>query len=541
MMISRRDLVKLGLKAGVGATLLSGVPRWAQAKALGIAPEMPLPITDPWIKELALRAVEAARSAGAMYADVRLTHTRGRGFSPFPTSVGDSERLSVGVRALVDGYWGFAASPIWQPDEMARLGREAVNQAKVMAMGPRRQIDLASVPVVHDEHWTMPVEIDPFEVSPFEVTDFLMGLRHFVKGFSGFKPGDYQPLAHFQVQEKAFASSEGAYYTQRVYRSLGELKIGYEGGARKVGGALDTLTPAGLGWELFTGQAIREQIRQLMEELKEDASLPLKPVEVGRYEVVCDAQTVATLADRTLGTATQLDRALGFEANASGTSYLNAPLEMLGRFEVGSPLLTLTANRSERGGAATVAWDDEGVRPDEFTLVREGTLEDFQTTRESAAWLVDSSTKANREIRSHGCAAAPSAINVPMLHTPNLRVEPGSEALDFDGAVASLEEGIAIRHMGVDMDFQGLNGLGQSSRVYEIKDGKRVAMIQGAGFLFRAPELWKGLVALGGEESVRRYGLGSSKGEPAQSVFHSVSAPPAVFEEFTVIDPKRKA
>ncbi|HEY8510261.1 MAG TPA: hypothetical protein VIL32_18035, partial [Steroidobacteraceae bacterium] len=108
-------------------------------------------------------------------------------------------------------------------------------------------------------------------------------------------------------------------------------------------------------------------------------------------------------------------------------------------------------------------------------------------------------------------------------------------------AIAGMESGVAIRGLNIDMDFQGLNGLGTTDRLYEIKNGKKVARIVGAGVLFRAPELWKGLRALGGRNSSRRYGTFAVKGAPAQRGYHSVTAPPAVFDQLTLIDVKRKA
>src|SRR5690606_19328218 len=135
-------------------------------------------------------------------------------------------------------------------------------------------------------------------------------------------------------------------------------------------------------------------------------------------------------------------------------------------FEVGAPALSLRANRSERGGAATVHWDDEGVEPDEFALVEDGVLKDYQTTREGAGWLAESYASQGRPVRSHGCAYAPSAVDAPLTHRPNLVVAPGTEALDFDSAIASLGQGIAVRKLDIDMDFQGLNGLGVG-RFYE--------------------------------------------------------------------------
>lgn len=536
MSITRREL----LKVGISAAALVAVPRPVLAY-FGGGPEPVPPIQDPRVKELAFRAVEAAMDAGSTYVDVRLTHTRARSFGlAMVTNINDSEELTVGVRALVDGYWGFAGSATWSPEEMARLGREAVQHAKINALGLVRVVDLAPKPVVTDAHWQTPVEIDPFEVSPFEIVDYQKGLQYFVARDREFT------LSHratrFEVREEAFACSDGSYVTQRLYGSDGVITLTYTPEAgQQMEWLLDGLSRAGVGWELYAGQPLRDRIERLKEEMKEHWMLPVKPVEVGRYPTVCDARSVAGLIDATLGSSTELDRALGYEANADGTSFLNDPLEMIGSFEVANPILTLNANRSEPGGAATVRWDAEGVEPAEFTLVQDGVLVDFQTTRESAGWLADHYRDQGRPFRSHGCAFAQTANHAPLQRRPNLVVEPGEEALDFDDLVTGLEDGIAIKGLHIEIDFQGLNGMGVGQRVYEIKGGKPVARVVGAGFLFRAPELWKSLAVLGGAQSVRRYGLETRKGQPAQEAHHSVTAPPAVFEQFTVIDALRKA
>jgi TldD protein len=498
------------------------------------------PIQDPQVKALALRAVDAAMSAGATYVDVRLTRTRRRRVAPnMSGGVSDREELVAGTRALVNGCWGFASGPVWDADEMVRLGREAVHQARAMAFGPARQMDLAPVSAVNDGHWTMPVEIDPFEVPPFEIHDYLASLRLWVGRFPGFSIS--RIWADFQHQEKAFASSVGSYCTQRLYLTTGTISLRLRRDDGEFEDWVEQLTPAGLGWELFKGERLRGSIEQLMEEMKFHLSLPAKPVDVGRYDAVCDAMTVASLLDATLGRATELDRSLGYEANAGGTTYLSDPVAMLGSYEAGAPSVNVSANRSEPGGAATVRWDDEGVAPDDFTLIDRGTLVDFQTTRESANWLAEYYAAQGRTVRSHGCANAPSALEPQLLHPPNLSLAPGREPLDFDGAIAEMQDGIAVKKLDIDMDFQALNGLGTGSRIYEVKNGKRVARIVGAGLLFRAPELWKGLKAVGGPDSLGRYGFPSLKGEPQQRTYHSVTAPPAVFEQFTVIDVLRKA
>jgi TldD protein len=532
MSISRRDF----MKAGVTVAAAVAVPRPLLIRFGAKAEPVP-PIDDRRFEELVGRALDAARAAGAGYADVRLTHDRTRSID-YTSNVQETEDMVVGVRALVNGYWGFASGPVWSADEMARLGREAVVQGKTNALGKARIVELAPVTTVKDGHWVMPIRIDPFDVAPIEIADYLAGLRLFAVRTPGVSV--IMDDCSLFTQEKAFGSTAGSYCTQRTYLTSGTFVMSLEQGEKRGGGSLDGLSPAGMGWELYRDQPLREAIERLIDEVKADMRLPVKPVDVGRYDMVFDARSVANLVHGTLGPATELDRALGYEANAGGTSYLDDPLHMVGSYQAGAPSLTVTANRSEPGACATVKWDDEGVTPDEFTLVKDGVLVDYQTTRESARWLEAYYGKRGTSLRSHGCAAAPSGIFAPLQHAPNLVMGPGKDALDFDALVTGLTTGIAMKEASFDMDFQKLNGLG-TGRAYEIKGGKRVAVIGGAGVLARAPELWKALLAVGGRASARRIGLMSEKGEPTQRHVASVTAPPAIFKQLTVIDPLRKA
>jgi TldD protein len=544
MSITRRTLLHSGLKIGAAAAAVSALPRPLLAQ-LGRTLEPLPPIEDPSLKSLTARAIDAARGAGASYADVRLTHDRVRTFG-INSHIDDFESMLVGVRALVNGYWGFASGPVWTPDEMARLAREAVHQAKTNALGKPRAVDLAPAPVVADGHWEMPVAIDPFETSPFEINDFLESLSIYLARTPNARL--LTNTAGAVVQERAFASTAGSYCTQRCHRMEGafqferQLEHGQRGGI-----GLDCLTPAGMGWELYAVNRIPrvrdhtmyEEIDRALEELKEDLLMPVKPVEVGRYPVVFDPLTVANIVDETLGRATELDRALGYEEKASGTSYLNDPSTMLGSYQAGASTLNVTAERAEPGAVGTVKWDDEGVVPDAFTLVKNGVLTDFQTTRESARWLEAAYTKHGLAVHSHGCAGAPSAVYAQLQHTPNLSLAPGRDGKDFGTLVSGMERGIAVKSGQVDLDFQHSSGLG-TGRLYEVKQGKRVARLVG-GFLFRATDLWKSIQALGGEEGLRRYGIKTAKGEPAQEYHHSVTAPAAMVKDLTIIDPLRKA
>jgi len=135
------------------------------AAAAVLAP--PLPQTDPVIRDLCLRALEAARGAGASYADVRVGRNRSQSVATREqqiTGANESETFGFGVRVLVDGAWGFAASRELTRDEVVKVARSAVAQARANRRATRRPVTLAPVDPVQDGRWQSPVEIDPFKV-----------------------------------------------------------------------------------------------------------------------------------------------------------------------------------------------------------------------------------------------------------------------------------------------------------------------------------------------------------------------------------------
>jgi TldD protein len=345
----------------------------------------------------------------------------------------------------------------------------------------------------------------------------------------------------FSRQQKVFASTDGSTWSQTTYLSGGAFSVTYhddyvqqlgQGGA-----GADFLSPAGKGWEHISESGLIDEIPRLLDEAEQ--SRHVIPVEVNRYDTVFSAQAMASLLDNTLGAATELDRAMGYEANADGTSYLNEPLEMLGTYSIGNSAINVTGNRSLVGGCATVKWDDESFVPDDFTLVKDGVLVDFQTTREQADWLAPYYKKINHPVKSHGCAGSESALTITMQHAPNLQLMPAATDTSFDALVADVKKGVAVMSVYVSMDQQQLNGIGYPS-LRKIVDGKLGPYIMGAGIQFRGPQMWKNLAAVGGAKETRWFGLNRGKGQPWQNTTHSVGAVPARINNVDVIDIRHK-
>ena len=157
---------------------------------------------------------------------------------------------------------------------------------------------------------------------------------------------------------------------------------------------------------------------------------------------------------------------------------MNDPLGMLGSFKTACPLVTVKSNRSAPTQLATVKWDDEGVIPSETTLVKDGILHDFQTTREQAAWLAPYYGKVGRPVESNGCAASQSGLAITMQHMPNLSLEPSPSPVKLDDLIANVKDGIHLSHSSLEqIDFQGRTGLLLNGRMREIKNGPLGRMI----------------------------------------------------------------
>lgn len=530
---TRRDILKTGIVLGASTMF----PRNVYPNSIDSPNHYSAIHDESNLKSIVNSAVDSAVSAGAQYADARLTHTQDLSYSGMATPR-RGEFMGIGVRALYQGYWGFAAGAIWSLEDAASLGTEALENAKVNVLGNPREVDLAPA-VLESGTWFTPVEADPFEIAFEEVFDFMSGLRTFISGLKFFNSSRIGVA--FTRQKKAFGNSSGQFTLQQLYRTTGIVEFGIKDQKNRTAAAsLDTLTPAGMGFEHLRGQQLRSQIEVAHEEAMRDLELEIKPIEPGRYTTLIDQLGVASAVNETIGVATQIDRAMGYEANAGGTSYIVDPQEMLGTFKIGNSSLNISCDRSEPGSVGRVKWDDEGVNPRKFDLVKDGILINMQTNREGAGWIKSHYQSSNQEFSSGGCAYAQDAIDSPLVQSADLTLRSGSEPNDLDSMRKEIDKGMELKAPTFDMDFQQITGLAIGS-IYEVKGGKRTARLVKGGILFRTPELWSNLIQLGGSSSSKRFGMMTKKGEPEQSSYHSIYSPPAAFKEMTFIDISRKA
>jgi TldD protein len=502
-------------------------------------------LDDPQTKALALRAIDAARSAGATYADVRISRNRQQALGTRERQItffNDADTYGFGVRVLAGGAWGFAASRDVSADEVARVARQAVAQARANATAMKRPIELAPTEVYRDARWTSAFEIDPFTVPIEQKVDLLLRANAEALKVQGARFVNSNMF--FLKQEKAFASSEGSYIEQTFYRSwpvMNVTAVSPDFSDFQSRQSTD-VAPRGFGYEHVRDAHLVENAGRWAEEAV--AKLSAKPVQPGRYDLVLLPTHLWLTIHESVSHPTELDRIMGYEANYAGTSFVSPIDQYLGRFRYGPDFMNIQGERTTPGGLASAGYDDEGVKPDEYLIIKNGIVNDLQTTREQAPWLADWYRQQGRPVRSHGNSYAQGWEFVQFQRMPNVNLLPNaSRDVPLDELIGGVEDGILIDGDGsFSIDQQRYNAQFGGQVFYEIKGGKKGAMLKDVAYQMRTPEFWNSMDLIGGRGT---YFIGGSffdgKGQPSQVNAVNHGSPAARFRRVNVINTGRRA
>jgi TldD protein len=528
MSTTRRDFIKSASLAGAAVTASS----WSGGLVL---PNAAVEQSHSLLKDLCLTALDAARTAGATYADVRIVNVRDQSVAAREnrvTEISDSETFGVGVRALAGGAWGFAASRLLNRQECQRLASQAVDQAVANARVVRTPVELAAVEVYPDGIWRSPIRRDPFRVSMEDKIDLLLSAN--AQALSVNRAEFVNSSMHFVRQQTTFASTEGSILEQTVYRTVPQMTV--------TAVAPDSMSsqsrtsvevaPMGLGYEHVEAANLEERAVEWAEEAVE--KLSATPVEPGEYDLILDPMNLFLTIRETIGYATELDRALGLEANYAGTSFLAPPADVIEKLQYGPEFMNVIGDRTQEGALATVGWDDEGVAADSWAIVKDGIFVDYQTTREQVKWI----SALTGITRSHGCSFASSWDSVQFQRMPNVSLMPGEDDYVLEDLVSATDRGILVKGRGTySTDQQRANFQFGGQVVYEVRDGQVGRMLKDVAYKGNTLGFWNSMDMLGGPRSYFVGGTtGDSKGQPAQDHATSHGCPPTRFRQIEIIN-----
>jgi TldD protein len=467
-------------------------------------------------------AVTRIRASGAEYGDIRLLD------STWQTIKGQDRRIAAvreqrdtgfGVRVLYHGAWGFAASSVISAEEVPRVTDQAIEIAKASATLTGDPIRLAPEPV-HRDHIVTPCRIDPFTVPLEQKTQLLLETMERLHHTTGIARSSAE--LWLRRDRKLFGSTEGSHLSFDLLACQGGIQATARHDGRFATRSYNT-PHLRLGYELIEDAQFLREASRVAEQAVEKVQAP--PVEPGRYDLVLDPEHLSLTIHESCGHPSELDRALGYEANYAGTSFLTP--DTLGSFRYGSPHINLVADNTEPETLAATGYDDDGVACQRWDIVREGLFVGYCTNREVAPMI--------GQPRSRGSNRADGWQHVPMVRIANVGLEPGQATLEE--LLAGVQRGIYIEgHDSYSIDQRRYNFQFTGDAFWLIENGKRTHMLRDAVYHGITPEFWGACDGVANASYRQRFGfITCGKGQPGQSGWMTHGASPARFRGISVI------
>ena len=480
-------------------------------------------------------ALTRAIDLGCEHADIRVERIRTQTITLRDArleALADGEDLGLGVRVIHEGTWGFAAGVVLTAAEAVRLAEQAVEVARVSAAVKSDPVALAPEPGYPDAEWVSAYDVDPFEVPDGDKTGLLTELSERLLAADGV---EHVQSSCMQVKEqKYYADTTGTRTRQqrvRIHPEFTALTVDRTTGSFE---SMRTLAPpVGRGWEYMagTGWDWRGELAEIPELLLEKTKAP--SVEAGRYDLVVDPSNLFLTIHESIGHATELDRALGYEAAYAGTSF--ATVDKLGTLQYGSALMNVTGDRTAEHGLSTVGWDDEGVAGQRWDIVKDGVLVGYQLDRNMA--------RLRGLPRSNGCAFADSPGHVQIQRMANVSLQPAPDGPSTQEIIAGVERGIYVvgdKSWSIDMQRYNFQFTGQ--RFYRIEGGRLAGQLRDVAYQATTTDFWGAMSVVGGPQT---YVLGGAmncgKAQPGQTAPVSHGCPSALFENVSILNTVQEA
>ncbi len=485
------------------------------------------------LTDAALGAAEACQAAELRIE--RIGSQTVRLHDAHPETTADDTEFGMGLRVVVDGAVGFAATVDVRPEGAVGLAQQAMEMARVTSRAGGGRVELAPEPSHGDVRWSSAFDVDP---STIPMADKIALLSEWSTRLGDHPVVSHTTAAMLAVSERTYlADLNGTRATQHRVRLQAQLEAlalsdtGFE--------TMRTLAPpVGRGWEFMTGPVSEgnwdwdAELARLPELLAEKVRAP--SVQAGTYDLVVDPSNLWLTIHESIGHATELDRAVGYEAAYAGTSF--ATFDKLGTLQYGSPVMHVTGDRTVEHGLATVAIDDEGVEAQSFDLVRDGVLVGYQLDRPIAA--------AMGFERSNGCAFADSPLHVPIQRMANVSLaHSGIEGPSTDDLIAGVDRGIYVvgdKSWSIDMQRYNFQFTGQ--RFYKIEHGRLAGQLKDVAYQATTTDFWGSMLAVGGASTwVLGGAFNCGKGQPGQTAPVSHGCPSVLVRGVRILNAREES
>ena len=474
--------------------------------------------------DMARIAIHAARNVGADYADARAVTEETESLTVKNQEMEGIDRAQttgVGVRVLVNGFWGFAATARAEEGEVVRTAELAVAIARAAARLPREPVELAPVEAVKTT-WESPMQEDPFTIALEEKVALLMEASRRMQQVKGVSFAE--AMLDFYRKRTSFASSEGAEIEQTVVQSGGGIEAVAIGDGEMQRRSFPNsfrghITSA--GWEHIPRLGLVEEAERIGNEAVDLLAAKDCPSEV--TTLVLDSGQMVLQTHESVGHPVELDRVLRMEEAYAGTSFLSP--DDRGKLRYASDVVSITADSTVPGGLGTFGYDDEGVPAQRVPIVVNGIFEDFISSRETAAVLGET---------SNGTMRADGWQNFPLIRMTNINLEPGEGSLQ--DLIGDTKDGVFMQtNSSWSIDDKRVNFQFGCEIARRIKDGKLTELYRNPNYTGITTEFWQSCDAVAGREEWTLWGTPNcGKGQPGQVARVGHGTSPARFRKVQV-------
>ena len=431
-----------------------------------------------------------------------------------------STNRGVGIRVLVNGAWGFAASNNLSRTSLLETANTALKIAQASALVKKGEVKLAPEKK-HLATYITPIIKDPFQVSPSEKIDLLVKVT---KAMLKDKVKKSNGSLEFIKSYKIFISTDGSEIEQTIIVSgggiiasaIGEVDFQKRSYPSGLGGDYATC-----GYELIEEMKLTENAERISEEANQLLTAP--PLPAGKSDIILGGSQLALQVHESCGHPIELDRVLGKEISYAGGSFLT--LDKLGHFIYGSPEVTIVADATVPRGLGTFGYDDEGVPASKTYLINKGKLEGYLMSREDAVTL---------GLPSNGSARAENWNRIPLVRMTNVNLLPGK--LELDELIGDIKEGLYFdTNKSWSIDDKRLNFQFGTEVAREIKNGKLGRIYKNAIYQGITPKFWKSCDGISDEKHWKVWGISDcGKGQPSQLMHVGHGTSPARFRKVKV-------
>jgi len=474
--------------------------------------------------DVAKQAADAAMAAGADYADGRVVTDESESLTVRNQQMEGIDRSrseGIGIRVLVDGYWGFAATARLAPEEIDRTATLAVEIARAAARLPMEPVRLAEIEPATGT-WHSPMQEDPFHVPLEEKVALLMEATRRMQEVKGlaFAEGGIDLFR----RQTWLATSEGTAVDQASVHSGGGIEATAIGDGEMQRRSFPNSFRghiAAAGWEHIQKLGLIEEAERTGTEAVELLSAPECPTEA--TTLVIDSGQMELQIHESIGHAVELDRVLGMEEAFAGSSFVRP--DDRGRLRYASDLVSITADASLPGGLGSFGWDDEGVPAQRLPVIVDGVFQDFISSRETASVL---------GLPSSGAMRADGWQNFPLIRMTNISIEPREGTLA--DIIGDTKDGVFMTtNSSWSIDDHRVNFQFGCEIAWRIEDGRLTQMYRNPNYTGITTGFWQSCDAVGGREDWTLWGTPNcGKGQPGQVARVGHGASPARFRNVQV-------